>query len=130
MQSTFGKESSRLFTLLPDFKISNNLAIFPLSSADDPVLVQNQNSASAEGVLKKHTSKQMTVPLSGADAAPVYLRTKGRGVHSRDRGGTALWRGHGNGPVAANRAPTHVPAFLGAKRTWTCIASSLSRVKS
>lgn len=87
MQSTFGKESSRLFTLLPDFKISNNLAIFPLSSADDPVLVQNQNSASAGGVLTKHTSKQMTVPLSGADAAPVYLRTKGGGsIHVTGEG--------------------------------------------
>lgn len=86
MQSTFGKESSRLFTLLPDFEISNNLAIFPLSSADDPVLVRNQNSASAEGVLKKHTSKQMTVPLSGADAAPVYLRTKGGSIHATGEG--------------------------------------------
>lgn len=31
---------------------------------------------------------------------------------------------------AANRAPTHIPTLLGAKRTWTCIASSLSRLKS
>lgn len=55
MQSMFRKEFSRLFTLLPDLKISMNIAIFTLSSADDSVLVRDHNFLSAEQVLKRHT---------------------------------------------------------------------------
>jgi len=86
----FRKEFSRLFTLLPDLKISMNTAIFPLSSADDPVLVKNQNSSSAEEVLKQHTIKQVIAPPCWADAASVYLRTEG-GQFARVR------KGHENG---------------------------------
>lgn len=86
----FRKEFSRLFTLLSDLKISTNITIFPLSSADDPVLVKNQNSSSAEEVLKRHTNKQVIAPPCWADAASVYLRTEGGQF-------TRAGKGHENG---------------------------------
>lgn len=72
------KEFSRLFTLLPDLKNQQEHSyIFPLSSADDPVLLRDLNSSSAEEVLKQHTVQQATAPPCRADAASVYLRTEG-----------------------------------------------------
>ncbi|XP_034860412.1 uncharacterized protein LOC118010338 [Mirounga leonina] len=90
VQSMFRKEFSRLFTLLPDLKIGMTIAIVPLSSADDPVLVKNRNSPSAEEVWKQLTIKQVIAPPCRADAASIYLRTE-RGQFAR------VGKGHENG---------------------------------
>lgn len=88
----FRIEFSRVFDLLPELKININIAIFPPSSADDPVLVRNQNTLPAEEVLKKHTIEQMTALPFWADAASIFLRTEGDTIHTGGEGRSSVER--------------------------------------
>lgn len=67
MRSTFQREFSRLFTLLPDLKVSIHIAtaIFPPSSTDDPVLVRDQNSVSWGSLEETHLQIDVCTTLMG-----------------------------------------------------------------
>lgn len=89
---TSQKSPSSLCALVPDFKLSITVTAvaFPLSFSDDRVPVRDQNSLSAEDVLKKHTLKGMIPLQSWTDAASIPERRRGKRFTSRK--GAALER--------------------------------------